>query len=436
MHVVGYEQFPFQQLFHHRMLAIPDGDLLPVIQPGTHIAALVRCHGQGIQHIQFAQGMGCFLYLHQMLPHILTDFVEQVVFQLLDFLLGAEDLVLESLQFGDDVPFPVHQGLFADEGVGNLGNLPLGNFNIIPEDLIVAHLQVLDARFILDFLFEIGHPLVVVLGNVVDLVQLGTETPADHAPFPYGKGRIVHNAPFQFIQQVLMESDTGIQGMEQPLSAFAEQLLHLGQGPQGRTESRQVTGVGRSHFDPGQDPFQIGDLAQCFTHPGAELGGVVRFAFLYHITNGLLTQGNPCRVQQGCLHPLAQLPGTHGRAGVVQHIQQGTVTGAVLHVLHQFQVADGRGVQIHDRICGDFPQLVDLGQITLHVFVDIAQHGFHRFVHQGIPARRITAKMLAEIIHIRDGIIVVHHAVGQFLPHCIQKALEHLRPCGKHQFCR
>ena len=85
----------------------------------------------------------------------------------------------------------------------------------------------------------------------MDFVQLGVEAFADHAPFPYGKGRIIHDSPFQFLQQILVEGDAGIQGVEQALVALTEQLLHLGQSPQGRPESRQVTGIGRAHFDPG-----------------------------------------------------------------------------------------------------------------------------------------------------------------------------------------
>ena len=430
MHIVGHEEFPFQQLFHHRMPAVLDDDLLPVIELGAYIVPLKGRHGQGIEHIQHPQGPGCFLDFYQMPADILADAVEQVIFQLLDLFFGAEDLVLEILQFRHDVPFPVDQGLLPDEGIRHLGDLSFGHFDVVAEDFVVAHLQVLDAGLVFDLLFEVQHPLVVVFRNVVDFVQLRIEAPADHAPLPDSKGGIIHDSSFQFVQDVLMEADPAVQGMEKPFRNPGKQPLHLGQGPEGGPQSGQVTGIGGPHFDPGKDPLQVGDLSQGISQVRTEPG------LVHHAADSLLAEANPGGIQERPFHPLAELPGPHGRPGVIQHFQKGPVSGAVFHVLHQFQVPDGGGVQVHHRISGDLPETVDLGQVALDIFMDVLEHMLHSPMDQGFLARRmILAEMLAEIIQTRHRIIMVQHTVRQFLVHLVQQFSEIFIGFCQYQFC-
>ena len=71
-------------------------------------------------------------------------------------ILGGEDGVLHVLELLGDEPLAVHQGLLADIGIGHQVVIGLGDLDVIPEHLVVAHLQVLDTGLFPLRLFDLS----------------------------------------------------------------------------------------------------------------------------------------------------------------------------------------------------------------------------------------------------------------------------------------
>ena len=113
--------------------------------------------------------------------HLAAQHDEQVVFALVDLLLGRQHLFFVFLQFRRDVALGVLEGLLAQVVGRHLAGVGVGDLDVIAEDLVVADLQAGDAGAG-DFLgLEAGDPFLAVAGDGVQFIQLRVVAGADDA---------------------------------------------------------------------------------------------------------------------------------------------------------------------------------------------------------------------------------------------------------------
>ena len=124
-----------------------------------------------------------------------ADFLKKFQLELQRSLLRAENLVLVFLQLGRDEPLRVHQRLLANVVGRRIGQVGLGDFDVVAENLVVPDLQRFDAGAFLFARLEIGQPLAAFCRRRLQLVQLGMVTLADHPAVLHGNRRLIDNRP-------------------------------------------------------------------------------------------------------------------------------------------------------------------------------------------------------------------------------------------------
>ena len=140
MDIVGDKKLPFEEFFHDRMAPILDDDFTFVAKARADIISLEGSHGKRIDSIKLTNGTGRILDCNKLITDTVTDFIEEIIFKLLDLFLGTENLIFKGLQFRNNITFPIDQGLLADKAIRHLGNLPFGHFNIIAKDFVESDL--------------------------------------------------------------------------------------------------------------------------------------------------------------------------------------------------------------------------------------------------------------------------------------------------------
>ena len=136
-------------------------------------------------------------------PHLLPQGGEQVVLQGDHPVAGGEDGVLQVLQLLGDEPLAVGQGLLADVVGGDLVVVGAADLDVVAEDLVVAHLQALDAGLLPLPGLHLGDDPLAPRENLPEPVHLAVVAVPDEAPLPDGEGRVVHDGLAQQLVHVL-----------------------------------------------------------------------------------------------------------------------------------------------------------------------------------------------------------------------------------------
>ena len=262
MYVVGNEEGVFEDLLHHRMAALRDVQLVGEVHRGLAVAAGGSHGGEGGQHVHLGHGGGGLLDAADLFGHRLPKGAEELVLQRHDPVLGGEDGVLHVLELLGDEPLAVHQGLLADIGVGHQVVIGLGDLDVIPEHLVVAHLQVLDAGLFPLRLFDGGHHGLAVGHDVPEVVHVAIVARFDEAALPDGEGRLLHQRPGNVLPQVLEVVDGLPQDREQGGAERSEERPEPGQLPQAAGEGHQVPGPCGAVNDAPDEPLQVRHLPE------------------------------------------------------------------------------------------------------------------------------------------------------------------------------
>ena len=132
---------------------------------------------------------------------------EDLIFQGGEPVFGGKHLVFQLLQLLGDVTLAVSKGLLADVACGHLVDEGFGNFNIIAEDPVEAHLQGADTGFLPLAGLDGGNGAAAAFHNVPEAIGFGVRALADDAALPDGQGRLVHDGIFDFIGAVRQRVD-------------------------------------------------------------------------------------------------------------------------------------------------------------------------------------------------------------------------------------
>ena len=258
--------------------------------------------------------------------------------------------MLHVLELLGDEPLAVHQGLLADIGVGHQVVIGLGDLDVIPEHLVVAHLQVLDAGLFPLRLFDGGHHGLAVGHDVPEVVHVAIVARFDEAALPDGEGRLLHQRPGNVLPQVLEVVDGLPQDREQGGAERSEERPEPGQLPQAAGEGHQVPGPCGAVNDAPDEPLQVRHLPEA-------LGDLLPGDGVPHqILHGVQALVHLHRGEEGPLHPGADEPVPHSGAGLVQHPEEGALLLLAAHGLGELQISPGGKVQLHKLPPGVVPR--------------------------------------------------------------------------------
>ena len=204
--VVGHKERVASHLFHHRMASRRDLDDPGLVHLRPAVVVLGRHLGKGTQRVQLRDQRCRQLHPRHLSRRLCPQRGEQVVFQCRVPVMGGEHLMLQILQLLGDIALAVHQRLLAYVVRRHLVLKGVAHLDIVPEHLVVPHLQGTDAGlFLLTGLQLRDKPLAAgeYPPQPVHLIVIAL---ADHAALPDGERRLVYqhggNAPADVLQRL------------------------------------------------------------------------------------------------------------------------------------------------------------------------------------------------------------------------------------------
>ena len=176
------------------MAAIGNFNFALIIELGAHIIIFISRNCEAIEHVQRANSACGGLDFANLRANQAAQLVKKIVFQALDFFLGAQNFIFVFLELRHDKALGVHQRLLAHKVIGHAISLSLGDLNIIAKDLVKAHLHRFDASGFLNLELKILHPGLIIGRNQLQLVQLRVIAGSNHATLAHREGRFIHDS--------------------------------------------------------------------------------------------------------------------------------------------------------------------------------------------------------------------------------------------------
>ena len=173
------------------MAAVLDGDGITIVDVGADVLVAGGHGGQGLEAVQLGEQAGGTAHSCLPLGHEIADLVEQLILQGAELVLRAQDGGLHVLQLLGDVALVVGEGLLADVGIGHHVHEGLGDLDVVAEDLVVAHLEGLDAGALLLLGGHPIHPALPVGHDGAEAIHLGIVAVGDHTAVTDGEGRLL-----------------------------------------------------------------------------------------------------------------------------------------------------------------------------------------------------------------------------------------------------
>ena len=165
------------------MPASNDFDDRLISELGLGIAQGYRPLRKRGEHIERGQGSSSRLQPRDALDQLVEQSVIQPLFACEGAVSGAQDLVLELLEFGRDVALRVADGLPADVVGWHPVREAAVDLDEVALHAVVAEFQVADAAAHFFTCFEIKQVLVAVFADQPQLIQLGVVARGNHAAF-------------------------------------------------------------------------------------------------------------------------------------------------------------------------------------------------------------------------------------------------------------
>ena len=190
-HVVGHKRPVRLEHVQHRMPPVDDLQLRLFDDRRPAIVPLPGQLRQRDEHVELRQHVGRGLHPPPRGRHRVAKLQEQLVLQLLRFLVGREHLLLVFFQLGRDVALGVFYRLFADVFGRYLLAMGVGDFDVVAENLVEADLERGNARPLALLGLIAGDPLLAAAGQLAQGVERLVVTVADEAAVAAGERAVV-----------------------------------------------------------------------------------------------------------------------------------------------------------------------------------------------------------------------------------------------------
>ena len=302
----------------------------------------------------------------------------------------------------------------------------LGNFQVVAEHAVVAHLQGGNARFLALPRLQRGDDLLAVARQLAKCVQLCDDALADVAALAELEGR--------FLEEALAQKAVDVLHRVQPLGQVPQQLrAQLAQQGRQKLDATQRLAQRQHIRDSGLGQVDAADDALHIPNPREHFAQRVTA----HLVIGQLRHGRQAgfdgrAIQQGLGQPAPQQAGPHRRAGQVQQGEQRVLPAPRRPVIENFQVLQRGLVQPHRLVGQAGPQRRQVGQIGLLGMGQVgqqrarrAQGGVHVFHAESGQARRL--ELLGEPLFRAPQLEPCPRHPFQahgHLPACLQAALQ------------
>ncbi len=127
---------------------------------------------------------------------------EQLVFALVDPLLGAQHLLLVFFQLGRGVAFGVFQSLLPLVVGRDLRGMDMSDLDVVAEDAIETDLEARDSGTRRLARLKLGDPLLAPLGDCMPFVQLRVMAAADNAPLARAQWQLVGQSAIEKLADI------------------------------------------------------------------------------------------------------------------------------------------------------------------------------------------------------------------------------------------
>ena len=299
----------------HRMAARHDAHLAVVGKRRPLVAILGGHLRQRGGDIQLGDGGGGGANALRLRGGALADIGEQFLLQRQNLLFGIQHLALVVLQLGRGEALGVGQRLLAFVIGGRQVQIGAGDFDVVAEDVVEAHLERLDAGALALARFDLRDVLLAVLAQVAQLVELGVEAGANGAAVGQVQRRLVgdgvQNQPGDIGQLV----EPVVQRPQARRLLRVEAALERGNLFERAAQRQQIARTGGAERHLGQQPLEIENAAQLLAQLRAQDGLLQQFA-----------DGVQALLDLGAVHgrpqqALAQQAAAHAGLGLVEHGQ-------------------------------------------------------------------------------------------------------------------
>ena len=339
--VVRHEERIALHLLNDRVASLGDRERMRYLDLRADIVVAHRDLGERAERIELRKRRGERLQLVHAVAHLPEHVAEEVVFERFDPLAGGRDIILQLFELRGKVPLAVDECLLAYVFLRQLhGSGGVRHVDIIPEHLVVADLELLDAGALLFPRLQLGDALRAVVADVAQTVYLLAVAGAEDAALAHGERRLIADGAAQKRAEVFQRLRCG-DGAEHPALVFAELREDLRRGGEIVSEREHVAAVRRAVHGAGREPLDIAD--------GLELFGKLGAADV--IAEELLHRGEPPpdrhRGEQRALHPAAEHAPAHRGLGLIQHPEKAAALFAGAQVFRQLEIAPRRGVKLH-----------------------------------------------------------------------------------------
>ncbi len=180
-YVVGHEFLAGVELLEHGMPRFLEQERAVAVDLGLEVIALLRQRAPAEQHVDFVNGARGILDRAQVRRGCRAQVEEELVLELARAFLRAEDFRFHLLELGRDEALGVGHGLLARVVGGHGGEVGRADLDVVAEDLVVAHLERLDAGALLLAALQVGQPRLALDRRGAQFLQRGVVAGADEA---------------------------------------------------------------------------------------------------------------------------------------------------------------------------------------------------------------------------------------------------------------
>ena len=247
--IIGDELSGGQESIEDWVTAIADIEDGSVFEGRAAVAAVGRYGGEAGECIYFGEGFGGTEELADGVCDLFAESVEEVQFESVCAVFGAEDFVFVFLEFRGNEAFLIFEGLFADVFGRDFVDVGSGDFEVVAEDFVEADFEAIDAGAF-DFASLIsGHPLSSAAHEVAEFVEFGIEPSPNDSTIGDSRGRIIHKSIGDGGVNFGTEFDGLFELLEADGGALSEAVAESGELFECTGEADEVSGAAASGGD-------------------------------------------------------------------------------------------------------------------------------------------------------------------------------------------
>jgi hypothetical protein len=292
------------------------------------------------------------------------------------------------------------------------------DLDVVAEDLVVAHLHILDAGLLLGAGLQVGQHVRSVVHHVAQPVHLFAVPLPDELALPHRERGLVHQGTLEKLPQFGQIIQLFSQRLEQSGGAGLQKLTDAGQFTQACGQGGEVPASGGAVHHPANEPLQVGDLPQGEGQllPGDDV--------LHQVAHRLLPPGDLYGGEEGPLHPAPDEAVAHGGAGFIHDPQEGAFLLFAPQGFSELQSLPGGEVQLHKLARSVVGEGGDMTQIGFLGVIEVAEQPARSLDSSGVPGRQGLQPGGKLLVYHLPGVVQGKALLFPVLAHAIQAVLQ------------